>query len=60
MTKLYHQINTGIRSDQVQAIKKQAHDNRRTMKAEIEVIFDAYFEQKKNTEEKQNEQHAAI
>lgn len=53
MTKLYHQINTGIRADHVRAIKKQAHDNRRTMKAEIEVIFDAYFEQKRNQEEQQ-------
>lgn len=53
MTKLYHQINTGIRADHVQAIKKQANENRRTMKAEIEVIFDAYFEQKKKAEEQQ-------
>ncbi len=53
MKRYYHQINTRIRTDHVQAIKQQAKENKRTMQAEIEMIFDEYFEQKTTTKEQQ-------
>ena len=48
----YNQINIRIR-DLVRAIKQQATENRRTMQAELEMILDEYFEQKKSTKEQQ-------
>ena len=53
MKRHYQQINTRIRSDHVQAIKQQAAENKRTMQAEIETIFDEYFAMKETTKEKQ-------
>lgn len=49
----YNQINIRIRDDLVRAIKQQATENRRTMQAELEMILDEYFEQKRNQEEQQ-------
>ena len=53
MAKAYYQINTRMRVDQVQAIKQQASENKRTMQAEIEMIFDEYLAMKKVTKEQQ-------
>ena len=53
MAKAYYQINTRMRVDQVQAIKQQASENKRTMQAEIEMIFDEYLAMKKSTKEQQ-------
>jgi hypothetical protein len=46
MSNLYHQINIGIRSDLVRAIKQRAAENRRTMKAELELILINEFSEK--------------
>ena len=53
MAKAYYQINTRMRVDQVQAIKQQASENKRTMQAEIEMIFDEYLAMKKSTKAQQ-------
>ena len=53
MAKAYYQINTRMRVDQVQAIKQQASENKRTMQAEIEMIFDEYLAMKKTAKEQQ-------